>query len=604
MYIFPEELRKSYENLSIPMLVISPEEDGSFSPVIVSKGFLEFNALSMEDLKEYYGKDFNIGLYEKVHPDERSKLRTITIDFLNKQSKYDLTFRVRREDGYHLIHATGYWQTMEDGTELPFLVFADVHRHEERLVEIAQKYKLFQKDDFYTDTLTNLPNVNYVNKHGYEKLEQIRSTEGTPVVLYIDIDSMQSYNRKYGIEKGDELLILLADVLSATFPHGLVARESSDYFAVIDKFYGQEDLEKRLDSINNKIKSRAYGTTTGINAGIYVCDKDVTMTEAVDHAIRANKLVGEDLNKFFKLYTTEDDTLYNNERYIIEHFQKAKEEGWIKVFYQCFLRVETGNGMGFEALARWIDPEKGMINPNDFIPALEKYHLMHELDLYIFETVCKEIKVRYEAGLPLLPVSVNFSRQDFDYIDVVDEINRLYDEYDISQYGINKGYFFIEITEQGMATATDNFHKQLARIRENGYKLWVDDFGSGYSSLNVFSDFDIDLIKFDMNLLRNLDVHNGTNRVLIKAMIDMAHKLGIHTLCEGLETEDQRQFLLSSGCELAQGYLYHKPEGLDSIMARLDKDIQIPKWETEDERIQRDASLIVDLEHNEKMMDG
>ncbi|MBP3197783.1 MAG: diguanylate cyclase, partial [Butyrivibrio sp.] len=393
MYTFPEELKKSYENLNVPMLIISPEQDGTFVPVIVSKGFLDFNGLSREELREYYGKDLNIGLYEKIHPDERAKLRTITIDFLNKKSEYDLTFRVRCEDGYHRIHAAGYWQVMEDGKELSFLVYTDVQRHEERLFEIAQKYKLFQRDDFYTDSLTNLPNVNYVNKHGEEKLEQIRSTDGTPVVLYVDIDSMQSYNRKYGIEKGDELLSLVADVLSASFPHGLVARESSDYFAVIDKYYGQKDLAERLENINSKIKNRAFGTTTGINAGIYICADSVTMTEAVDHAIRANKLVGEDLNKFYRFYTAEDDTLYNSQRYIIEHFQKAKENGWIKVFYQCFLRVETGNGMGFEALARWIDPKKGLINPNDFIPALEKYHLMHELDLYIFETVCKEIKV-------------------------------------------------------------------------------------------------------------------------------------------------------------------------------------------------------------------
>ena len=592
MYIIPEELKKSYESLNVPMLIISPEDDGTFAPVIVTKGFLDFNDLTREELRDYYGKDFNIGLYEKVHPDERAKLRTITIDFLNKRSEYDLTFRVRREDGYHLIHAAGYWQTMDDGKELSFLVYTDVQRHEERLFDIAQKYKLFQKDDFYTDILTNLPNVNYVNKHGEEKLEQILSTNGKPVVLYIDIDSMQSYNRKYGIEKGDELLNLVAGALSSAFPHALVARESSDYFAVIDKFYGQEDMEKKLEKVNSKIKSKAYGITTGINAGIYVCRDDVTLTESIDHAIRANKLVGEDLNKFYRFYTVEDDTLYNNQRYIIEHFQRAKEDSWIKVFYQCFLRVETGNGMGFEALARWLDPERGLINPNDFIPALEKYHLMHELDLYIFETVCKEIKVRYEAGLPLLPVSVNFSRQDFDYIDVVDEINRIYDEYDISQYGIDKSYFFIEITEQGMATATDKFYEQLAKIRKNGYKLWVDDFGSGYSSLNVFSNFDIDLIKFDMDLLRNLDAHNGTNRVLIKAMIDVAHTLGIHTLCEGLETEEQKQFLINSGCELAQGYLYHKPEGLDTILERVNENLPLPKWESEDERNQREKRWI------------
>ena len=264
------------------------------------------------------------------------------------------------------------------------------------------------------------------------------------------------------------------------------------------------------------------------------------------------------------------------------------DNNWIKVFYQCFMRIETGKGMGFEALARWIDPEIGMINPDDFIPALEKYHLMHEMDLYMFEAVCKEIKIRYDEGLPLLPVSINFSRQDFDYIDVIEEINKIYDKYDISQYGIDKSYFIIEITEQGLSKATDKFHEQLKKIRENGYKLWVDDFGSGYSSLNVFSSFDIDLIKFDMSLLINLDAHNGVNRVILKGMIDIAHELGVHTLCEGMETEEQKNFLLNAGCELGQGFFYHRPESLDTILERLHKDIPIPKWESEKERQAQD----------------
>ena len=118
----------------------------------------------------------------------------------------------------------------------------------------------------------------------------------------------------------------------------------------------------------------------------------------------------------------------------------------------------------------------------------------------------------------------------------------------------------------------------------------MDDFGSGYSSLNVFSNFDIDLIKFDMNLLMNLDSRNGANRVIIKAMIDVAHKLGIHTLCEGMETEEQRQFLLDAGCELGQGYFYHIPESLDTILDRLHKNIPIPKWESENERNEREKS--------------
>ncbi|WP_026490221.1 sensor domain-containing phosphodiesterase [Butyrivibrio sp. XBB1001] len=588
MYKLPEEIKKSYESLKVPMIIMGPSASGDYEPLAISDGFLEFHSLSRKDLYGYYGDDLKEGFFEKVHPEEKEKLRAISLDFLNGKTEYDITFRVRMEDGYHLIHSTGYWQTMEDGTDLAFLVYNDVQKHENKFLEIANKYKLFQKDEFYVDALTNLPNFNYVNKYGDSKIREIVEKGKTPVVIYLDIDSMQSYNRRYGIKRGDDLLNLVANILVAEFSHGLVARIVSDHFGVIDEFEGEEDIVSKIERVNTKIKMSAFGTTTGLNVGIYVGNKNVSLTESIDHAVRANKLVGEDLKKYYRFYTVEDDILYNHQRYIIENFAKAMKNGWIKVFYQCFLRIETESGMGFEALARWKDPKYGLIKPDDFIPALEKYHLMHEMDLYMFEMVCKEVKIRYDEGLPLLPVSINFSRQDFDYIDVIEEINKIYDKYDIDQYGIDKSYFIIEITEQGLVKATDKFYEQLRKIRENGYKLWVDDFGSGYSSLNVFSSFDIDLIKLDMSLLINLDAHNGANRVILKGMIDVAHELGIHTLCEGMETEEQKKFLLSVGCELGQGYLYHKPESLDTILDRLHQDIPIPKWESEKERIAQD----------------
>ncbi len=587
---FSDEIKKSYENLKIPLIIMGLGASGEFEPLVISDGFLELNNISREELFGYYGDKLKDGLFDRVHPSEEEKLKAISYDFLDKKNDYDITFRVRLDDGFHLIHGIGYWQTMDDGTEVAFLVYNDVQKHEQSLLEISNKYKLFQNDEFYIDALTNLPNINYTNKYGQGKIQEIVAGGGTPVTLYADIDSMQSYNRRYGIKRGDDLLVLVSNVLAAEFPHAMVSRIFSDHFCVVDEYHAEEDIISKIERVNSEIKLRAYGTTTGLNVGIFVGNDSVTFEEAVDHAVRANKLVGEDLNKFYRFYTEEDDTLYNHQRYIIENFDKAKEQGWIKVFYQCFQRIETGNGMGFEALARWMDPVYGLINPADFIPALEKYHLMHEMDLYMFETVCKEIKIRYDEGLPLLPVSINFSRQDFDYVDVVGEINRIYDKYDISQYGIDKSYFYIEITEQGLATATDKFYEQLAKIRESGYKLWVDDFGSGYSSLNVFSNFDIDLIKFDMNLLLNLDSRNGANRVIIKAMIDVAHKLGIHTLCEGMETDEQRQFLLEAGCELGQGFYYHRPESLDTILERLHRDVPIPKWETDDERNEREKS--------------
>ena len=584
MLTLPEEYKKIYEKLMVPVLIMALDDNGMPKPLVMSDGFLTFHDIPRDKIEKHFGERFVDTLFEKIHPDEAAKVRHIGEDFMKGNGEYDIMFRIRMDDGYHLIHAVGVRQPLPDGNKVSIIVYNDISRHEEVLKDTVGKYKLFLKDDFYTDSLTGLPNLNYLNKCADDRVRAIRVGGEEPCVIYFDIDSMQSYNNRYGFKRGDKLLILVANILSDEFFNGLVVRYADDHFLVIDKFKDEEELAMKILRINERIKSEAFGITTGIHAGICAGSEFTGTSEAIDHAIRANKLIREDLNTTFKFYSDDDDTLFKHQRYVVENFYKAINNGWIRVYYQCFLRLETGNGMGFEALARWIDPVKGMISPNDFIPALEKYHMMHELDLYMFEQVCREVRLRQEAGLPLMPVSINISRQDFDYIDVAAEINRIYDKYSLDTYGINKEYFMIEITEQGLASATGRFYEQLEAIMNSGFALWVDDFGSGYSSLNVFSSFNIDLIKFDMDLLRNLDVHNGANRVILKAMVGAAKKLGIHTLCEGLETEEQKQFLLDIGCELAQGYLYHKPESLDTIFARLNIGIPIPSWETSEER--------------------
>ncbi len=586
MITIPQNIREVYEKSMIPLMFMTLDDNGEPIPVLMSDGILAFHHLSREVASKYFGKNEHGSFFEKIHPDDASKVKVVGEEFLKTHGQYDIMFRTRHGggDGYHMIHAFGQWQTFPNGSEVAVVVYHDMSEHEEYVSELVTKFDLFLRDEFYTDILTGLPNLNYLNKCSEDRVRAVRANGDDPMVMYFDVDSMQSYNNQYGFKRGDQLLMLVAQVLSDEFMSGLVARAAADHFIVIDKFRGKEELAARLSRVNDRIKAEAYGITTGIHAGICAGAYFTSTAVAIDHAIRANKLISDDLNTVYKFYEEDDDTQFRHNRYVVENFFKAMNNGWIKVYYQGLMRLETGNGMGFEALARWVDPIKGMIPPDNFIPALEKYHLMHELDLYMFEQVCRELELRHKAGLPILPVSVNFSRQDFDYIDIARELDRIVKKYRIEEFGIDKSYFMIEITEQGLVGATERFHEQLAAIRKSGFKLWVDDFGSGYSSLNVFSSFDIDLIKFDMDLLKNLDAHNGANRIILKAMVTAAKKLGIHTLCEGLETEEQKQFLLDIGCELAQGYMYHKPEGLDTIFERLNVGIPIPSWETNAER--------------------
>lgn len=578
MYIFPDDIRSAYEALPVA-LVFDQYIDGKVVPLLVSDGFCELVGMDRASAMAW----FSNGQFERIHPDDVGNVASVSKGFINHSCGYDVIFRSLHNGDYRFIHAIGWWMTMPDGTELALLTYTDVSASKDAILKIAQDYPLLQKDRFYTDPLTGLANINYFREFANERAHALRVNGKTPMLLYTDVNSMRYYNIQYGFAQGDELLRLIVRELKAAFPQALIMRGAEVHFIIIDAFDTRESVAARINDVNAKIRKNALGNTTGIQVGICVYEDDMTTDTAFDHARNALKQIINNLNETDHFYSQSDDADYWSQRYIIENFDKALSENWIKIYYQGIMRLETGKTTVQEALARWVDPVRGIISPGEFIPVLEKYHLLYKLDLYMMEQVCKDIPLRVEAGLLLLPVSINFSGQDFDYVDVAAELNRLYDRYDIQKYA-GKNYFIVEITEQDMATGTEHFYEQLRKLRRDGYKLWLDDFGSGYSSLNMFSRYDFNLIKFDMELLRNLNDHNGANRRIIKAMIDVARGLGIHTLVEGMETEEQRQFLREAGCELAQGYLFHRPEPLASILFRHGNGRQSGPCETPEER--------------------
>jgi EAL domain-containing protein (putative c-di-GMP-specific phosphodiesterase class I) len=261
-----------------------------------------------------------------------------------------------------------------------------------------------------------------------------------------------------------------------------------------------------------------------------------------------------------KEHTIEEDpdAKYWDERYIIDSYKTALEQHWFKVYYQPIVRISNRKMVSLEALARWIDPVRGTIPPSEFIPILSRMHRLYMLDLYMVEEVCREFGIREEAGLPLLPVSVNISAQDFDYVDVPEKLKEITDK-----YGVSRDSIIVEITEQDIAEGEEPFKEALERIREYGFRLWTDDFGSGYSSLGVLSQYKVDRIKFDMALVQHLDDNDGANRKIMEAMVGVCREMNVGTLAEGVETKEQLEFLESIGCDLAQGFYLFKPDPTD-----------------------------------------
>ena len=256
------------------------------------------------------------------------------------------------------------------------------------------------------------------------------------------------------------------------------------------------------------------------------------------------------------------------ELFITDSFQSAMDNGYIQPYYQPVIRTISRKLCSFEALARWVDPERGVIYPDEFIPVLEKNGLIYLLDICIIRQVCARIRQSFVSGEIPVPISVNLSRLDFELCDIFSIVDG-----SVSQYQIPHDFLYIEITESVMAEQEAVMREIAGKFRAAGYQVWMDDFGSAYSSLNILKDFDFNEIKLDMRFLSSFDMRS---RRILTAVIQMAKEIEIHTLAEGVETQEQVNYLRNIGCEKVQGFFFGKPLPYDSAMEQLrEKDIAI-----------------------------
>lgn len=371
-------------------------------------------------------------------------------------------------------------------------------------------------------------------------------------IVCFDVDHFKLFNDLHGLDCGDELLRYLGRALALRFsPDGAqpLARLAADTFALCATGIRPERVVRILVDISSECPN---GIDAIVRAGVYrIEDPASPVSIMCDRAVIALRTVKGSYFDRVALYDPGMREALVLEREVVAGIESALREDRIELFLQPKCNIRTGKIVGAEALARWRHPERGIVAPGEFIPLIERNGLVCSLDLRVWEKTAAWIRGLIDEGVQPVPVSVNVSRADIYLVDVAAELHAL-----VERYGIEPSLIEVEITESAYSERPDRIVAAFDELAERGFTVLMDDFGSGYSSLNMLKDINVDVLKIDM---RFLDRDDRRSKDIMESVIRMARWLDLPVIAEGVETREQVNFLLDVGCSYAQGYYYARP---------------------------------------------
>lgn len=406
---------------------------------------------------------------------------------------------------------------------------------------------------FYTekDVLTGAYRRDSFYVHAARMLSEGKARSA---IVTWDINRFKIINELYGLEVGDQVLVLLAEAIRDYVGEtGVFGRLASDNFAACIPAK-QLRPEEMMEELQGRIQMEGVQLRTDLYCGIYLVeDPEVPVGLMCDRANLALSTVKQSYLKHFAYYDDEMKNRLLKEQQLINEMQTALEQGQFCFYLQPIGSVARGAVVAAEALVRWNHPERGLISPAAFIPLAEQNGFITKIDWYVWEEVCRYIRDKKQAKETFLPVSVNMSRMDFYVPDICDKICAL-----TERYGVGTGELRFEITENAYMEDPKRMVEIAGQLRERGFQVLMDDFGSEYSSLNMLKDIQVDFLKIDMRFLDGFD-KSGRAANVITSVVRMAKWLDTSVVAEGVETRDQLRFLRSIGCDLIQGYYYSRP---------------------------------------------
>lgn len=406
------------------------------------------------------------------------------------------------------------------------------------------------------DPLTGLYNKN----HFFEATRELLNLNPDRRFVFVrfDIEKFKLVNTFFGEKEGDNILVAIAGWLRgyAKNVQGPISygRLEADAFGVCMTYPGEREFLAQIELARARLRAYKIGFDLVPAVGVYVVgDPSMRVTEMCDRAILAADACKGNYIKSYAFYTPEMSNSIIREQMIVNRMQAALKNGEFEVWLQPQYDLRTNEIAGAEALVRWRDPERGVIAPSEFIPVFERNGFIGRLDHYVWRSVCQMLRRWLDCGRQVLPVSVNVSRASLYNPKMTRVITDM-----TEKYAIPPRLLQLELTESAYTTNPQGIRDAMKILQEQGFSILMDDFGSGYSSLNVLKDIAVDILKIDMRFMSESEI-KGRGENILASVVRMAKWLNMPVIAEGVETERQANFLRGIGCEYAQGFYFAKP---------------------------------------------
>jgi len=521
--------------------------DGDRSIVAVNPAFARLTGYRSDEL---LGQTSNI-LDAGKHDEEFLEVVWQTVE---ETGRWDGEIWIRRKDR-NIFPALNTVLAVKEAN-------GDIAHYISFILDIAERKDAETLIDFLyrNDALTGLPNRNSVAARFRQALSNMDDETGQIAVLCVDLDRFKQINDLMGHPIGDRVLQIVAGLLSDCLaPHDTVYRQGADEFVVVhfdmsELVHTQNLVLRIIEALNTELDVDGNKITVSASIGVSVCPKEgATLDGLVRNAGTALHRAKELGGNTFAFFTEQMDAMARAKYELEVQLRNVLERRELEIFYQPQVSLTTGGIIGAEALLRWKNPQQGYIPPNLFIPVAEETGQIVAIGEWVLRSVCAQLAAWRARGHSVSKVAVNLSARQFHQDNLCLMVEQV-----IAESGIPPSCLELEITESAVIKDSMRAIATLTRLMELGVSVAIDDFGTGYSSLSYLRRFPLDFLKVDQSFVRDM-LADRDSRAIVLSIISLAHNLRLKVIAEGVETNEEKEYLKRHGCDMMQGYLFSKP---------------------------------------------